>query len=175
LAIKTGPGGRIDVQADLTVPGYTGVYALGDFANIAGKDGEPLPQLASVAEQSGKCCARNILLDIAGKPRQPFHYFDKGIMAMIGRNSAVAEIGEHRHELQGTIAFAAWIGVHAALLSSTRAKIEAFVEWAWEYFGGSRGDAILDRSEELQINWDDDGEDRASVALAPTGQTGKMS
>jgi NADH dehydrogenase len=175
LAIKTGPGGRIDVQADLTVPGYTGVYALGDFANIAGKDGEPLPQLASVAEQSGKCCARNILLDIVGKPRQPFHYFDKGIMAMIGRNSAVAEIGEHRHELQGTIAFAAWIGVHAALLSSTRAKIEAFVEWAWEYFGGSRGDAILDRSEELQINWDDDGEDRASVALAPTGQTGKVS
>lgn len=94
---------------------------------------------------------------------------------MIGRNSAVAEIGEHRHELQGAIAFAAWIGVHAALLSSTRAKIEAFVEWAWEYFGGSRGDAILDRSEELQINWDDDGEDRASVALAPTGQTGKVS
>jgi NADH dehydrogenase len=175
LAIKTGPGGRIDVQADLTVPGYTGVYALGDFANIAGKDGEPLPQLASVAEQSGKCCARNILLDIAGKPRQPFHYFDKGIMAMIGRNSAVAEIGEHRHELQGTIAFAAWIGVHAALLSSTRAKIEAFVEWAWEYFGGSRGDAILDRSEELQINWDDDGEDRASVALASNGQTDKVS
>lgn len=175
LAIKTGRGGRIDVQADLTVPGLKGVYALGDFANIAGKDGQPLPQLASVAEQSGKCCARNILLDIAGKPREPFHYFDKGIMAMIGRNSAVAEIGQHRHELQGAIAFAAWIGVHAALLSSTRAKIEAFVEWAWEYFGASRGDAILDRSEELQINWTDDVEDRASVAVAASRQTDKPS
>jgi NADH:ubiquinone reductase (H+-translocating) len=156
--IKTGRGGRIDVGADLSVPGFTGVYALGDFANIAGKDGQPLPQLASVAEQSGKWCARNILLDIAGKPRAPFHYVDKGIMAMVGRNAAVAEVGEHRHELQGAIAFAAWIGVHAALLTSTRARMEAFVEWAWEYFGSSRGDAILDRSEELQINWNDDEE-----------------
>jgi NADH dehydrogenase len=92
LGIKTGRGGRIDVKADLTVPGLTGVYALGDFANIAGKDGKPLPQLASVAEQSGKCCAKNILSDIAGQPRNSFHYFDKGIMAMIGRNSGVAEV-----------------------------------------------------------------------------------
>jgi len=156
LGIKTGQGSRIDVQADLTVPGLTGVYALGDFANILGKDGNPLPQLGSVAEQSGKCCAKNILLDIAGMPRAPFHYLDKGIMAMIGRNSAVAEVGEHRHELQGAIAFAAWLGVHAALLTSTRAKIEAFVDWAWDYFGGSRGDAVLDRSEELPIDWNDD-------------------
>ncbi|MGB8886459.1 MAG: NAD(P)/FAD-dependent oxidoreductase [Candidatus Korobacteraceae bacterium] len=166
VGVKTGRGGRIDVQSDLTVPGFTGVYALGDFANIAGKDGRPLPQLASVAEQSGKCCARNILSDVVGRPRNPFHYFDKGIMAMIGRNSGVAEVGEHRHELQGTIAFAAWLGVHAALLSSTRAKIEAFVEWAWEYFGGSRDDVILDRSEELQINWNDDGEEPASAPPA---------
>ena len=175
VGLKTDRGGRIDVQADLTVPGFAGVYALGDFANIAGKDGEPLPQLASVAEQSGKWCARNILLDIAEKPRDSFRYLDKGIMAMIGRNSAVAEVGEHRHELQGAIAFAAWIGVHAALLSSTRAKVEAFVEWAWEYFGGSRGDAILDRSEELQIDWNEDGEEMASAALPASGQTSNES
>jgi NADH dehydrogenase len=173
LGIKTGQGGRIDVQADLTVPGLTGVYALGDFANILGKDGKPLPQLGSVAEQSGKCCAKNILLDIAGRPRESFHYLDKGIMAMIGRNSAVAEVGEHRHELQGAIAFAAWLGVHAALLISTRAKIAAFVEWAWDYFGGARGDAVLDRSEELRINWNDDGEEAASAASVPSSQTDK--
>ena len=166
VGIKTGRGGRIDVEGDLTVPGFTGVYALGDFANITGKDGEPLPQLASVAQQSGKWCARNILLDIEGRPRDPFRYLDKGIMAMIGLNAAVAEVGEHRHELQGAIAFGAWIGVHAALLSSTRARIEAFVEWAWEYFGRSRGDAILDRSEKAQINWNDDDEDMASAASA---------
>jgi NADH dehydrogenase len=175
LGVKTGHGGRIDVEADLTVPGFTGVYALGDFANIADKDGRPLPQLASVAEQAGKWSARNILSDIAGKPREAFHYFDKGIMAMIGRNSAVAEVGEHRHELQGAIAFAAWLGVHAALLSSTRAKIEAFLEWAWEYFGGGHGDAVLDRAEELQINWNDDREERISAASAASRQTDKTS
>jgi len=167
VGIKTGHGGRINVQADLTVPGLTGVYALGDFANIAGKDGKPLPQLASVAEQCGKCCAKNILSYIAGKPGDSFHYFDKGIMAMIGRNSGVAEIGEHRHELHGAIAFAAWLGVHAALLTSTRAKMEAFMEWAWDYFGGSRGDAILDRTEEMQINWNDDEEEMASATGEP--------
>jgi NADH:ubiquinone reductase (H+-translocating) len=166
LGIKTGHGGRINVEVDLTVPGLSRVYALGDFANIADKNGKSLPQLGSVAEQSGKWCAKNILFEIAGKPREPFRYFDKGIMAMIGRNSAVAEVGEHRHELRGAIAFAAWLGVHAALLSSTRARIEAFMEWAWDYFGASRGDAVLDRPEELPIDWNDDTEDMAS-ALPP--------
>jgi NADH dehydrogenase len=175
LGIKTGKGGRIDVQADLTVPGLTGVYALGDFANIADEDGRPLPQLASVAEQSGKWCAGNILLDIAGKPRRSFHYLDKGIMAMIGRNAAVAEVGKHRHELEGAIAFAAWLGVHAALLSSTRAKIEAFMEWAWWYFGGSPDDVILDRPEEFQINWNEDSEEAAVAAPVASEKAYKAS
>jgi len=161
LGIQTGHGGRIDVQGDLTVPGLTGVYALGDFANIAGEDGQPLPQLGSVAEQSGKWCARNIQLDIAGKPRVPFQYLDKGIMAMIGRNAAVAEVGKNRHELEGAVAFAAWLGVHAALLTSTHAKIEAFMEWAWAYFGGSLEAVILDRPEELQVDWNDQDEVKA--------------
>jgi NADH dehydrogenase len=168
LGIQTGKGGRIDVQPDLTMPGFPRVYALGDFANIAGNDGKPLPQLASVAEQSGKWCAKNILADIAGEPRKPFAYFDKGIMAMIGRNSAVAEMGKHRHELTGSLAFATWIGVHASLLSSTQAKIEAFVEWAWDYFGRAHGDAILDRVDEGQINWNDNEESATSTSAPPT-------
>ena len=162
VGMPTSHGGRIDVAADLTVPGLTGVYALGDFANITGKDGSPLPQLASVAEQSGKWCAKNILLEISGKPKTPFHYLDKGIMAIIGRNSGVAEVGEHRLQIQGAIAFAAWLGVHAALLSSTRARIEAFMEWAWDYFGGARGDAVLDRKQELRIDWNDDEKSQAA-------------
>src|SRR5215469_2428768 len=169
LGIQTGKGGRTDVQPDLTVPGFPRVYALGDFANIA-DDGKPLPQLASVAEQSGKWCAKNILADIAGEPRKPFAYLDKGIMAMIGRNSAVAEMGKHRHELKGTVAFAAWLGVHASLLSSTQAKIEAFVEWAWDYFGKARGDAILDRADESEINWNDDVESATSTSTPTPGR-----
>ena len=153
--IALGHGGRIDVRPDLTVPGFPGVYALGDFANITGADGKPLPQLGSVAEQCGKSCAQNIAAEIAGEPLEPFHYFDMGFMAMIGRNAAVAEVGQRHHELEGCIAFAAWLGVHAALLSTTRAKIGAFMEWAWDYFGNVRGIQIFDRSVEARINWND--------------------
>jgi NADH dehydrogenase len=153
---RTGAGGRLNIQPDLTVPGLPGVYGLGDFANISGRDGKALPQLASVAEQSGKWCAKNIAADIAGEPVTPFDYLDKGIMAMIGRNAAVAEVGEHHHELEGPIAFAMWIGVHAVLLSTARARIEAFVEWAWDYFGKIKGDRVLDRFSREDIRWDDD-------------------
>ena len=158
LGVQAGQGGRIDVQPDLTVKGFEGVYALGDFANIAGKDGKPLPQLASVAEQSGKWCARNIVLNAAGQPRKPFRYLDKGIMAMIGRNSAVAEVGVRRRGVHGVVAFVAWLGVHVALLTSTRAKIEALIEWAWDYFGRVRSNPILDRIEQADINWNGDQE-----------------
>jgi len=154
--IRQGHGGRIDVAPDLTVPGLKGVYALGDFANITGKDGEHLPQLASVAEQSGKWAAKNILADIAEAPRKPFDYFDKGIMAMIGRGSAVAEIGAHRYELEGPMAFMSWLGVHVALLSTMQAKIEAIVEWMWDYFSDVRGDQVLDRFSQETIDWNAD-------------------
>jgi NADH dehydrogenase len=158
LGVAPGHGGRIDVQPDFRVKDFPGVYALGDFANIVGKDGKPLPQLASVAEQSGKWCAKNIVAAIAGEPEQPFHYLDKGIMAMIGRNAAVAEVGEHRNELHGTVAFAAWLGVHAALLTTARAKIETFIEWGWDYFGRSHADPVLDRMSQANIDWNADEE-----------------
>ena len=99
--IPQGHGGRFDVAADLTCPGLPGVYALGDVANTPGPDGKPFPQLGSVALQAGRWAADNILADIDGKPRADFHYKDKGIMAMIGRNAAVAEVGPKRRELHG--------------------------------------------------------------------------
>jgi NADH dehydrogenase len=156
LGITPGHGGRIDVQPDFSVKGFPGVYALGDFANIAGADGKPLPQLASVAQQAGKYCGKEIASLIAGDAGKPFRYFDKGIMAMIGRSAAVAEVGEHHHEITGPIAFSAWLGVHAVLLTTARAKLEAFIEWAWDYFGGAHGDPVLDRPDQLNINWSDD-------------------
>ena len=112
-----GRGGRIDVQPDLTVDGLPGVYVIGDVANIPSPDGDAHPQLGSVALQSGVAAADNLLADFAGKPRKAFHYHDKGIMAMIGRGAAVAEVGPHRHELHGVIAFSSWLGVHALLMT----------------------------------------------------------
>jgi NADH:ubiquinone reductase (H+-translocating) len=154
--LTQGRGGRIDVQPDLTVEGFPGVYALGDFANITSAD-EPLPQLGSVAQQAGDWAAQNILAGVDGKPARPFHYHDKGIMAMIGRKAAVAEVGEHRHELKGRIAFAAWLGVHAELLADAGAEVKAFLAWANEFYlrPHHRRAALLDpdKIDTPRIDW----------------------
>jgi NADH:ubiquinone reductase (H+-translocating) len=159
--LPRGRGGRIEVEADLTVEGFPGVYVLGDFANIHSADDDTLPQLGSVAQQSGVWTAQNILAEVAGKPRTPFHYHDKGIMAMIGRNAAVAAIGKKRHELDGPIAFAAWIGVHALLMNGVRVKIGAFIDWASSYFSKSVPIQVLDRGDEARIDWDE-GKNKAA-------------
>jgi NADH dehydrogenase len=151
-----GRGGRIDVQPDLTLSGSPGVYVVGDIANIPGPDDRSLPQLGSVALQSGVWAADNVLADFKGKPRQPFAYRDKGIMAMIGRGAAIAAVGKHHHEIHGQLAHMAWLGVHASLMTGTRARIEAFVDWAWDGFTKTGGPHILDRSAAAEIEWDDD-------------------
>ncbi|GAA4610043.1 NADH dehydrogenase [Actinoplanes octamycinicus] len=132
--LPQGRGGRIDVEPDLSVAGFPQVYALGDVANIPNGDGTALPQLGSVAQQAGDWAAGNIIADIEGTGRQPFHYRDKGIMAMIGRKAAVAEIGPHRHELKGRFAFAAWLGVHAQLLANAGAEMRAFASWLDDFY-----------------------------------------
>jgi NADH:quinone reductase (non-electrogenic) len=169
--LTQGHGGRIDVQPDLTVAGYPQLYVLGDAANIPDDDGKALPQLGSVAQQSGAWAARNILDDIAGKQRSDFRYKDNGIMAMIGRNAAVAEMGPHRHEVEGPVAFAAWLGVHAMLLSGTRNKIDAFMAWGWDYFSKDRATAMVDRPDAARIDWGDDDEgEKPELDPSPTRQ-----
>jgi NADH dehydrogenase len=164
--LPRGRGGRIDVMPDLSVPGTDGVYVVGDIANIPSPDGQAHPQLGSVALQSGVWAAENILAEAAGKPRRSFHYHDKGIMAMIGRGAAIAEVGAHRHELHGAIAFSAWLGVHASLMTGVRNRIDAFVDWGWDYFTKARGPQVLDRADIARINWDEDvAPDRETAAV----------
>jgi NADH dehydrogenase len=151
--IPPGRGGRLDVTADLTVDGYDGVYALGDVANTLGPDGKAFPQLGSVAMQAGRWAANNILADAAGKARKPFKYRDKGIMAMVGHNAAIAEVGERRREMHGPFAFLAWLGVHAVLLEGFRARSEALRSWTWDYFTKSRASALIDRPDAARIDW----------------------
>jgi NADH dehydrogenase len=139
------PDGRLNVQPDLTLRGFDDVYVLGDLANATGPDGKPLPQLAAVAQQAGKHCANNILASIQGEPTTPFNYSDRGILAMIGRNAAIAELGKSHHEITGRFAFVAWLGVHATLLTTMRAELEAIIEWAWEYFTRSHAGQLIDR------------------------------
>lgn len=128
--------GRVPVSPDLSVPGFDGVYALGDAASIPDGKGGALPQLGSVAQQSGHCAARNIHADLTGGTRVPFRYLDKGIMAMVGRGAAVAEIGPRRRQVEGPVAFLAWLGVHLALLSGAWQRTGAIGSWMLDY--GSR-------------------------------------
>jgi NADH dehydrogenase len=153
LGLKQGRGGRIDVRDDLTVEEHPRVFVVGDLANIPGPDGRAFPQLGSVALQAGVCAAENILRDVNGEPMQPFDYHDKGIMAMIGHNAAVAEMGKRRHELHGSAGYAAWLGVHAYLMSGTRQRRDAFIDWAWDEFGKSR---VLDTSDEARLRQEGD-------------------
>ena len=161
--LAQGRGGRVDVNGDLTLAGSPGVFVVGDIANIPGPGGTSLPQLGSVALQSGSWAADNILADFAGEPRKDFVYKDKGIMAMIGRGAAIAEVGRNHHEIHGELAHMAWLGVHASLMTSTRTKMEALVDWAWDGFSKTGGPHVLDRGDAAEIDWEDD----ATVAAPP--------
>lgn len=154
-ALAQGRGGRITSGHDLGVEDFPGVYAIGDVANTLAPDGSSYPQLGSVALQAGKAAGQSIIASLAGRPAPPFRYHDKGIMAMVGKGAAVAEMGAHHHELHGTVAYSAWLGVHAWLMTSTRARIDAFMSWAWDSFSKSRSPAVIDDPDTPRIDWGD--------------------
>ena len=145
--LAQGRGGRIDVRPDLTAPGHEGVYVLGDAANMTDSTGANLPQLGSVAQQSGKWAARNIHADLTGGNRRAFEYVDKGYMAMVGRGAAVAEIGRKRIQLQGPLAFVSWLLVHLALLSGFQQKVRALFSWLNGYIIHSPAQVVVGRPE----------------------------
>ncbi|HSN35838.1 MAG TPA: NAD(P)/FAD-dependent oxidoreductase [Arthrobacter sp.] len=145
--LAQGRGGRIDVRPDLTAPGHEGVYVLGDAANMTDSTGAHLPQLGSVAQQSGKWAARNIHADLTGGNRRAFEYVDKGYMAMVGRGAAVAEIGRKRIQLQGPLAFVSWLLVHLALLSGFQQKVRALFSWLNGYIIHSPAQVVVGRPE----------------------------
>jgi NADH dehydrogenase len=108
-AVGTDRTGRVEVNADLTVPGHPEISVIGDAAHVAGPDGKPLPGLATVAIQQARHVANAIR---AGHPgaSTPFRYFDKGALAVVGRGKAVCEVRGHR--LSGLIAFMMYVAVH---------------------------------------------------------------
>src|SRR3954453_15398980 len=167
--LPQGRGGRIDVLEDLSIDGGPGVYAVGDVANTPAPDAQSHPQLGSVALQSGVRAAENVLAELKGHRTRPFDYRDKGIMARIGRGAAIAEVGPHRHELHGVIAFSAWLGVHAALMTGVRTRIDAFVTWGSDYFSSNRGPQVLDRSDAARIDWSEDAEPEPEPVPAGVG------
>jgi NADH:quinone reductase (non-electrogenic) len=130
LGIELQRGNRIGVGPDLTLPDHPEVYVLGDIAAIVdSKTKEVLPQLGSVALQSGEHAGETIARRIAGKKTKPFAYRDKGTMATIGRHAAVVQMLGGR-TMTGTKAQLAWGTVHLALLPTNEDRAKAVIDWA---------------------------------------------
>ncbi len=130
LGIELERGNRIGVGPDLTVPGHPEVYAVGDVAAISDpKSGQVLPQLGSVALQSGEHAGETIAYRLSGKTTKPFAYHDKGTMATIGRGAAVVQFLGGR-TMKGLKAQLAWGTVHLALLPTNQDRAKAVIDWA---------------------------------------------
>ena len=133
--------GRVVVEADLSVKGHPELFVVGDQAHFAHGAEEPLPGLAAVAMQQGRHVAKVIMASIDDKPRLPFHYFDKGIMATIGRRRAVLQVGGLR--LAGGLAWFAWLFIHIYYLIGFRNKVSVYLSWVWSYFSYKRGARLI--------------------------------
>ena len=142
LGLELERGNRIGVGPDLAVPGHPEVYAVGDIAAITDARTEhALPQLGSVALQSGEHAGEQIARRIAGKEIKPFKYKDKGTMAAIGRRAAVVQMLGGK-TMTGTKAQFAWATVHLALLPTNEDRAKAVVDWAGATFTHQRAGRI---------------------------------
>jgi len=149
LGMPQGRGGRVKLNPDLSVPDHQEIFVVGDMGEVA-SEGEILPQLGSVAMQSGEHVGKQIARLILGNETQAFKYWDKGFMATIGRGSAVVEFPNKR-TLHGPLAYFAWLGVHLALLSGTRNRIETLWNWGWSALTHDRAARIIIDNKDEQV------------------------
>jgi NADH dehydrogenase len=136
--------GRVIVNDDLTIPGHPEVQVIGDLANFPHQTGQPLPGISPVAMQEGRHAARNVLAMIKGRKPQRFCYWDKGTMATIGRNKAVADL-KFMH-LSGLPAWLAWLFVHIIFLVGFRNRLLVLIQWAWAYLTFDKGARLITRN-----------------------------
>jgi NADH:ubiquinone reductase (H+-translocating) len=141
LGVPVDRAGRVFVEPDLSVPGYREVFVIGDLATMNDKDGKPLPGVAPVAMQQGKWVGRQIAADLAGEPRAPFHYLDKGSLATIGRAAAIAQFG--KLHISGVVAWLAWLLIHVLFLIGFRNRIVVMFQWAWSYLTYARAARLI--------------------------------
>jgi NADH dehydrogenase len=133
--------GHVLVDPQLNPPGHPEIFVLGDLARAKDAQGKPLPGVAPVAMQQGNYAARTILAELAGKPRKPFVYNDKGQMATIGRSRAIVQL--KRGKLTGFLAWAVWLVIHIYYLSGFKNRLFVLVQWAWSYITFARGARLI--------------------------------
>jgi NADH dehydrogenase FAD-containing subunit len=141
LGVPADKAGRVVVQPDCSVEGREGVFVIGDTALFT-ENGKPLPGVAQVALQQGKYVARVIAGRVQGwRAPGPFKYFDKGNMAVVGRNFAVLEAGPIR--MAGFVAWLAWAFIHILFLAAFGNKLLVITQWVWTYMSSQRGSRLI--------------------------------
>jgi NADH dehydrogenase len=141
LGVELDRGGRVKVEADLTISGHPEVFVIGDLAALTDSNGNRMPALAAVAIQEGRCAARNIQRALANQPYKRFRYGDKGTLATVGRSFAIAQIGRTR--FSGLLAWLIWSLVHILYLIGFRNRLIVMLEWTWAYFTHQRGARLI--------------------------------
>jgi NADH:ubiquinone reductase (H+-translocating) len=141
LNVETDRAGRVRIQKDLTVPGHSEIFVVGDTASLD-QNGKPLPGVAQVAIQQGRYAGKLIHNRIVGNPPpHPFSYFDKGTMAVVGKGFAVLQSG--KVQVSGFGAWLTWAAVHLQFLATSSLRLSVFLQWVWTYVTGQRGDRLI--------------------------------
>jgi NADH:ubiquinone reductase (H+-translocating) len=141
LGAELDRAGRVKVNEDLTIPGHPEVFVIGDMAVFTHQTGEPLPGVCPVAMQMGRHAARNIMATIEGRKMSPFRYHDKGQMATIGRNRAIADLKVV--QFGGFFAWLSWLFIHLIFLIGFRNQVFVFFQWMWAYVTYSKGARLI--------------------------------
>ena len=155
LGVPVDRAGRVLVQADLSIANHPEVFVIGDLAALKDEHGKMLPGVAPVAILEGRYVAKVIRREMSlgetsasrASQRPPFHYWDKGSLATIGRAAAVAQFG--KIHISGFIAWLAWLFVHILFLIGFRNRVLVFIQWAWSYFTYERGARLITGSTNL--------------------------
>ncbi|HZT66626.1 MAG TPA: NAD(P)/FAD-dependent oxidoreductase [Acidimicrobiales bacterium] len=170
LGLYLSRAGRVEVGPDLSVPGRPEVFVVGDLAAASDEQGQVYPQLAPVAMQQGRHVAKVIGGRLTGRSPGRFHYVNKGVMATIGRNAAVAEL-PFGIRVRGFPAWIAWLALHLVYLIGFRNRATVLLDWSWNYLTYQRGarlivpvltDDIGDQLARRRPPFDDDLEPRPS-------------
>jgi NADH:ubiquinone reductase (H+-translocating) len=134
--------GRMIVERDLTIPGHPEIFAIGDLANFSYQTGQPLPGVAQPAIQQGAYAARTIIRRLKGKNgSRPFHYFDKGNLATIGRGRAVCDV--RGLPISGWPAWLIWLFIHLIYIIQFRNRLLVLVQWGYTYLTHDRSARLI--------------------------------
>jgi len=144
MGVPVDKAGRVIVNEDLTIPGHPEVQVIGDLANFSHDGGKPLPGVSPVAMQQGRHAAHNILAMMDSRKPQRFRYWNKGSMATIGRNKAIADL--NFIHLSGLPAWLVWLFIHIVFLVGYRNRVAVLMQWAWSYLTFNKGARLITRN-----------------------------